>query len=62
MDPVWKKNLEIYRKMSEEAKDNYMSKLNDSLLYLDAKAKDIVISYIEFLAEHGEQVEEEEIN
>lgn len=54
MDPVWQKNLEIYKVMSEKEQDDYLTKLNDSLVRLDAKAKEIVIAYIEFLAENSE--------
>lgn len=60
MDPVWTKNLDIYRQMTEDQKDVYMTQLNDSLIKLNPKAREIVISYMEFLSAHGELTAEEE--
>jgi hypothetical protein len=60
MDPVWQKNLAIYRSMSEDEKDKYMTNLSDSLVHLKASAKEIVIRYMEFLTEHGEITAAEE--
>ena len=58
-NPVWEKNLKVFRKMSENERDEYISKLNDSLAGLDPSAKDIVIEYIEFLVVNEYDDEEE---
>src|SRR5208283_4772680 len=55
MDPVWQQNLEIFRQMTDDEKDAYLSQLNDSLVHLAPKAKDLVIAYMEFLEDNAQK-------